>query len=151
MADRTPDVERMIYLRREAEKIVRELFQPEAAEGGVVRLVADLLTDGDEYVVQVEVPGVKAADLKVYGFQESVIVEGKKEVRPAKGSTRPAYDRAERAYGSFRRVFDWPGPADLSRTTASLRCGVLTIAVPRITDRRGRRPRAIRLTVEPAE
>ena len=56
-------------------------------------------------------------------------------------------ERAERDYGPFRRKFALPGPADLSRTAASLKAGVLRIAVPMIVDRRGRQ-RRIRVTVD---
>jgi HSP20 family protein len=146
MADRSQDVERMIFLRREAEKIVRELFQPEggAASGGSVRVVADLRTDGDHYVLEIELPGVDPAEVQVYALGDALVVEGHK--RPAlPPDSRPAYDRAERDYGPFRRVFDLPGPADLSRTNASLRAGLLYLRVPRIVDRRGR-PKPIKVT-----
>jgi HSP20 family protein len=129
----------MIFLRREAEKIVRELFQPEgaAAAGGSVRVVADLRTDGDHYVLEVELAGVDPAEIQVYALGDALVVEGHK--RPQlPPQLRPAYDRAERDYGPFRRVFDLPGPADLSKTAASLRAGLLCIRVPRIVDRRGR-------------
>jgi HSP20 family protein len=148
MADRSRDVERMIFLRREAEKIVRELFQPEgaAAAGASVRLVADLRTDGDQYVLEVELPGIDPADVQLYALGDALVVEGHKRPR-LPPDTRPAYERAERDYGPFRRVFDLPGPADLSRTVAGLRDGLLCIRVPRIVDRRGR-PRPIMLTVD---
>ena len=135
----------MIFLRREAEKIVRELFQPEGATaaGGAVRLVADLRTDGDAYVLEVELPGVDPAEVQLYALGDALVVEGHKRPHLAPG-TRPAYERAERDYGPFRRAFDLPGPADLSRTEASLRAGLLCIRVPRIVDRRGR-PRPIKV------
>ena len=135
----------MIFLRREAEKIVRELFQPEggAAAGGSVRVVADLRTDGDHYVLEIELPGVDPAEVQVYALGDALVVEGQK--RPSlPPDSRPAYDRAERDYGPFRRVFDLPGPADLSKTAASLRAGLLCLRVPRIVDRRGR-PRPIKV------
>jgi HSP20 family protein len=149
MADRSRDVERMIFLRREAEKIVRELFQPEGAPaaGGTVRVVADLRTDGDHYVLEVELAGVRHADVSVYALGDALVVEGHKRPDLPDG-TRPAYERADRDYGPFRRVFDLPGPADLSRTDASLRGGLLTIRVPRIVDRRGR-PRPITVQLDP--
>jgi HSP20 family protein len=143
MADRSRDVERMIFLRREAEKIVRELFQPEGAAGASVRVVADLRTDGDHYVLEVELPGVDPADVQVYALGDALVVEGQKRPR-LPPDTRPAYERAERDYGAFRRVFDLPGPADLSKTEAGLRAGLLCIRVPRIVDRRGR-PRPIKV------
>lgn len=136
----------MIFLRREAEKIVRELFQPEgaaAAAGGSVRVVADLRTDGDQYVLEIELPGVDPAEVQVYALGDALVVEGQKRPRLPPDS-RPAYDRAERDYGPFRRVFDLPGPADLSKTAASLRAGLLCLRVPRIVDRRGR-PRPIKV------
>lgn len=139
----------MIFLRREAEKIVRELFQPEgaAAAGASVRVVADLRTDGDRYVLEVELPGVAGDDVHVYALGDALVVEGEKRPVDAAGARR-AYERAERDYGSFRRVFDLPGPADSSRTRAALHGGLLTISVPRIVDRRGR-PRPIAISLGP--
>ena len=151
MADRSRDVERMIFLRREAEKIVRELFQPEgaAAAAGSVRVVADLRTDGDHYVLEVELPGVDPGDVQVYALGDALVVEGHKKPLLPPG-IRPAYDRAERDYGQFRRAFDLPGPADLSKTEAQLRAGLLCIRVPRIVDRRGR-PRPIKVQLADGE
>jgi HSP20 family protein len=146
MVDRSRDVERMIFLRREAEKIVRELFQPEGGHGGpAVRLVADLHTDGERYVLEVELPGVAADDVRLYALGDALVLEGEKR-RDLPNNVRPAYERAERDYGAFRRVFDLPGPADLSRAEAVLGDGVLTISLPRIVDRRGR-PRPIKVHV----
>ncbi len=146
MADRSRDIERMIFLRREAEKIVRELFQPEGAAGASVRVLADLRSDGDGFVLEVELPGVNPDDLQVYALGDALVVEGQKRPDVLSGA-RPAYERAERDYGTFRRVFDLPGPADLSKTAASLRAGLLTIRVPRIIDRRGR-PRPIKVDLD---
>ena len=136
----------MIFLRREAEKIVRELFQPEGGHGGpAVRVVADLHTDGDRYVLEIELPGVAPADVRVYALGDALVLEGEKR-RDLPNASRPMYERAERDYGAFRRVFDLPGPADLAQAEAALDDGVLTIAVPRIVDRRGR-PRPINVRV----
>jgi HSP20 family protein len=148
MADRTRDVERMIFLRREAEKIVRELLiQPDGgADGASVRLVADMLTDGDCYLLEIELPGVRPDDVELYALGDALVLEGKKEPSRPPSGARPAYERAERDYGRFRRIFDLPGPADLSQTSAQLYNGVLTISVPRIVDRRGR-PRPIKVAI----
>lgn len=137
----------MIFLRREAEKIVRELFSPEEG-AGPLRVVADLRTDGAYYILEVELPGVAREDLEVYALGDTLVVEGQKRAAQPEG-TRPAYERTERDYGPFRRVFDLPGPADLASTRAALHAGLLTISVPRIADRRGwPRPIAVRLGAE---
>jgi HSP20 family protein len=100
-------------------------------------------------VLEVELPGVDPADVQVYALGDALVVEGQK--RPQlPPETRPAYERAERNFGSFRRVFDLPGPADLSRTAASLRAGLLLLRVPRIVDRRGR-ARPIKVELAPDE
>ena len=118
-----------------------------AGDPSSVRLVADLICDGERYVIEVDLPGVRAGELEVYALGETLVVEGSKEERKPKPEARPAYERAERDYGPFRRVFGLPGPADLSRTLATLKAGVLRITVPRIVDRRGRQ-RRIPLTVD---
>jgi HSP20 family protein len=110
-------------------------------------LVADLHADGSQYVIEVDLPGVRPAELEVYALGDEIVVEGAKEERRPPRAERPAYERAERDYGPFRRKFSLPGPADLSRTAASLKAGVLRIAVPMIVDRRGRQ-RRIRVTVD---
>jgi HSP20 family protein len=118
-----------------------------AAEGAQVRLAADLRTDGDDYVIEVDVPGVRAEDISVFVVGSAVVVEGRKERPRAPRGARPVYERAERDYGAFRRAFDLPGPADLAKTAAALRAGVLRVTVPRIIDRRGAR-RRVRVAVD---
>jgi HSP20 family molecular chaperone IbpA len=141
------NVERMILLRREAEKIVRELFQPENGSG--VRLVGDLRTNGTSYVLEVELPGVHPSEVRVYALADAIVVEGQKAPDLPEG-VRPAYERADRVFGAFRRVFDLPGPADLSKASASLSRGLLTVEAPCIVDRRGR-ARAIEITLDPKD
>ena len=147
MSDSNRDVDRLLSLRREAEKIVRELFHPEEFSGASgFRLVADLVSEGDSYVIEVEIPGVNVSDLAVLAVGDVVMIEGTKEACHPDPALKPAYERAERSYGPFRRVFDLPGPSDLSRARASLSNGLLRIWVPRIADRRGRR-RSVRVSV----
>ena len=84
-------------------------------------------------MLEVELPGVDPAEVQVYALGDALVVEGHKRPQLPRDS-RPAYDRAERDYGPFRRVFDLPGPADLSKTDASLRAGLLVH--PRAAHRR---------------
>lgn len=117
------------------------------ADPSSVRLVADVHSDGAAYVIEVDMPGVRPGELEVYALGNTIVVEGSKEERRPPRAEKPAYERAERDYGPFRRHFPLPGPADLSRTVAALKKGVLRVTVPRIVDRRGRQ-RRIRVTVE---
>ena len=118
-----------------------------AGDPSSVRLLADVHSDGQRYVIEVDLPGVEPDEVEVYALGDNVVVEGTKEERKPPRSVRPKYERAERDYGPFRRVFELPGPADLSRTMATLKAGVLRISVPCIVDRRGR-ARRVKVTVE---
>jgi HSP20 family protein len=115
-----------------------------------VRLIADMLSDAERFLIEIELPGVLPEELEVSAQGESLIVEGVKEERRPPRGERPLYERAERDYGSFRRVFSLPGPADLSRATAALAGGILRISIPRIEDRRGR-SRRIQVVVGESE
>jgi HSP20 family protein len=118
---------------------------PGRADPSSVRLFADVHADGEKYVIEVDLPGVRPGELEVYALGNTIVVEGAKEERRPRAE-RVAWERAERDYGPFRRGFSLPGPADLSRCAARLEQGVLRIEVPRIVDRRGRQ-RRIRVTV----
>ena len=130
--------------------VTREVSERGAggADPSSVRLVADVHADAAGFVIEIDLPGVRAGELDVFAHGNAIVVEGTKEERRPPRGERPAYERAERDYGPFRRSFALPGPADLSRTVASLKSGVLRIEVPRIVDRRGRH-RRIRVTIEP--
>ena len=149
MSSDTRDLERLVSLRRDAERIVRDLFHADpSAEQSEVRLTADVMSEAARFVIEVELAGVSRDDLQVFALGDTIVVEGWKRERRADLGGVAAYDRVERSYGHFRRVFDLPGPGDLSRTAATLRGGVLSIVVPRIEDRRNV-PRPIPIEANP--
>lgn len=114
-----------------------------------VRLYADVLVTDGNYIIEVDLPGVPLGDVHLSMSSDALVLEGIKTERLT-GRGRPSCERAERQFGSFHRVFELPGPADLSRTRAELEKGVLTVLVPRIQNRRGeRRPVPITYKVDP--
>ena len=131
-------VERLVRLRHEAERIVDELFRsaPSAVRPRGPRVPADVYEEGDRFLVSLELPGVRRADLSLYVVGQTLVVEGeKRDVMEAPA----AFECAERSYGTFRRVIELPGAADSSRIEARLQKGVLEVRLPRIRERRGRR------------
>ncbi len=106
------------------------------------RITADVCEGPRAFLVSLEVPGVSREALSLYVVGSSLIVEGRKhEERIRKGSSggRVAFDCAERVYGDFRRVVELPGAADTSRVEAHLCDGILSVVLPKISERRGRR------------
>ncbi len=139
VADRTARIERLVRLRQEAQRIVAELFgaeeQASAGDAGP-RVPVDVYEDREAFRLTFEVPGVVPDDLSLFVQGSSLVVEGQKQLPT---EDRVSFECAERAYGGFRRVVELPGAADTSRIEARLDGGVLSVTLPRIRERRGRR------------
>lgn len=89
---------------------------------------------GKLYVV-VEAPGLAAESLRVSCRGGKLVIAGEREQRPPGGA---GFLCMERPQGRFTRVIDLDLAVDLSGAEAKLRDGILTIAIPRLKDRRGR-------------
>ncbi|KAG8706284.1 hypothetical protein FRC08_001164 [Ceratobasidium sp. 394] len=113
----------------------------------------ELSEEGNEFVVQAEVPGVQKENLDVHlgGDGQSLTIEGRmhrvnQASQPAPGPTEQATDNAttdvaksdadstpaESEYrSSFSRTLWLPQPVDGKKATAELADGVLTLRVPK--------------------
>ncbi len=110
-----------------------EFFQPLRNVGeriaGFFAPSADAATTGEHYEINVELPGVAAADVDVEIHDGVLTVKGEKRTeREEKGKT---YFFSERAYGSFRRTFRLPPDIRADDITADFKDGVLTLRVPK--------------------
>ena len=81
----------------------------------------------DGLVVRAEIPGVEPADVSVTTEGRRLTITGE---RKAGKSNDGGYHRRERPYGKFSRTVTLPEDIDGTRTTASLRNGVLTLTIP---------------------
>ena len=88
----------------------------------------NVFTDGDDFVVEAELPGVKKEDLDVQVRGDTLRIQGKKTI---------AYDdsasvhRRERAAGQFDRTLTLRDEVDSAKVAAEYRDGVLTLRLPR--------------------
>jgi HSP20 family protein len=90
---------------------------------------------GKLYVV-VEAPGLAPESLRVSCRGGKLAITGeRREQRPPGGA---GFLCMERPHGRFTRVIDLDLAVDLAGAEAKLRDGLLTIAIPRLKDRRGR-------------
>jgi len=88
-------------------------------------------TNGDDYTITVELPGVKEKDVTLSAHDGMVTLKGEKKTeREEKGET---WFFSERQYGAFSRSFRLPPDADEDKVSADLKDGVLTISVPKKT------------------
>jgi len=86
-----------------------------------------------DVVLTVELPGVdeKNIDVTVSGDQVTITGEKKSEVDEKKEEKGRTFRRVECSYGSFQRSIALPFKIEPDKVQASVKNGVLTIAVPK--------------------
>lgn len=104
---------------------------------------ADVLETADEIVVQFDLPGHKAEDIRIQIENDVLSVQSERKLDGSRqGET---YHRSERGYGKFVRSFGLPATVDSSRAVASYEAGVLQITLPK---REEVKPRTIQVNVK---
>jgi HSP20 family protein len=110
-----------------------------------------LETHGGVQVI-VDVAGVPAEGIRILFRADTLVIAGEKAPGPRSGaansaSSEPTFHLVEREFGRFARAVRLTGAFDVSRASASLTGGELTIVLPRIADRRGQ-PHIIPLSTD---
>lgn len=120
-------------LEMEFPKWMTEFFTPEGAFGKF-EFVPEVNVAETEKAIEVtmELPGMKAEDVKVEILEGRLWITGeKKEEKEEKGKT---YHRIERRYGEFRRVIPLPTKVEAERVEAQMSDGVLKIVLPKAAE-----------------
>jgi len=114
------------------------------AAGGVATFPAvNVWEEGDEVLVEAELPGLGLKDLEIYvtGGNQLTVKGERKPLTPEKG----VWHRQERAYGHFTRSLTLPFPVDADKVDARLENGVLLV---RLAKHESARPRKIQVKAE---
>lgn len=126
-------------LRRELDRLFEDFFMP-AEEGGgnvVWSPRTDLAETDDEYLLTMDLPGLKKDDVKV-DFQEGQLaISG--ERRQEKKEQEKNYHRRERSYGSFYRSMTLPQNVNAEDIQASFEDGVLKVHIPKAEESKPKR------------
>lgn len=134
-------LERLVFLRREMDRIFREFFDPQRSEaienGGHLEVALDMFETPEEFVVEAELPGVKKNDIELSVLRDIIIIEGTKVKHNVTGKCN--YHCMERNTGKFRRIVEIPGAGDTRSIRAEFDRGLLRLRLPKINDRRGSR------------
>ena len=110
------------------ERRARRLFE-EAGFFPTVGPAADVYETGDEFVVELEVPGFEEKELEVQVADHTLVVTGERKGETEKHEkTMLLRERLER---EFERRFTLPATADDEHVTADFAKGVLTLHVPK--------------------
>jgi HSP20 family protein len=90
----------------------------------------ELSEQGDKYVLQVDLPGLKEQDVKVSVEDNNVLtISGERRREEAKRER--GYEYTERLYGSFVRSIELPRSVEVSKIEAEFRNGVLEVHIPK--------------------
>jgi HSP20 family molecular chaperone IbpA len=118
---------------RDADRWLREFFGPAAASDWFKPVTgfnpaAEIVKDGDDAVVRLELPGVDVDnDLNVELVEGRLVIHG--ERRDEHAEQKDGRTLREVRYGSFRRSFELPAHITSEAISASYDAGVLTVRV----------------------
>jgi|SRR5690348_8625016 HSP20 family protein len=87
--------------------------------------------NGGSYTLSVELPGLDQNDVKVLVEDEVLTISGEKKIERTDEKTH----YSERSYGSFTRSFHLPSDAEADHISAHYGKGVLTLQIPKATNR----------------
>lgn len=89
----------------------------------------DLSESDDDYLIEIEAPGMEPDDLEITLSDNTLTVKGEK----VQGGTTEErdYHRTERRYGSFTRQVHLPDSVDEEDIDAEYERGILRITVPK--------------------
>jgi len=94
---------------------------------GVWSPPTDVYETEDEYVVRVEIAGMREDDFEVTVEENFLMISGSRPDIPE----RRAYQQMEIRFGKFETVVGLPGPIDLEASRADYADGFLTVKMPK--------------------
>lgn len=92
-------------------------------------VATDIIEEDKDFLVKVELPGMKADDIDLSVTGNTISIRGEKQAENE--LKNESYLRREMAYGSFSRSVTLPETADIDKADAAYKDGVLTITVPK--------------------
>ncbi|MEL7834750.1 Hsp20/alpha crystallin family protein [Fodinibius sp. Rm-B-1B1-1] len=122
-------------LRREMDRIFNELipfsWRLDEPETGMSMWtpITDMMETDNEYLLEVELPGLTKKDIQINCQDNVLSVEG--ERKHDKKEERPGYLRSERSYGAFKRSIILPTSILEDKVKATFKDGILKITVPK--------------------
>jgi HSP20 family protein len=89
----------------------------------------DVREDDDNYLVEVELPGLSEKDVEVKVENSLLTIASRKD--ESSEEKDEGYIRKERRHYSFSRSFSLPDNVDVEKITANFKNGLLDVAVPK--------------------
>ena len=117
-------------LRREIDRLFEDTFGRDASRVSGWTPAVDVREDNKEIALEIELPGIKPADVEVTAENGVLTVSGEKQ-STTREENEGRYHVVERSYGSFVRSFQLPQGVDENRIEAEFLDGLLIVHVPK--------------------
>jgi HSP20 family protein len=112
-------------------------------ENAVWSPLSDIYEDSNNYVLTLDLPGIKKENVKISYVDGQLNISGdRKQEKESKDGT---YHRVERSYGKYFRSFSLPKEIKDDKIDAEFKDGQLTITVPKAEEVK---PKAIDIKVK---
>jgi HSP20 family protein len=100
----------------------------------------DLYETPSEYVLTAELPGLSRDQIDIHAEDNRIVIRGARSTTAhGRDISCEQYHRVERGHGRFSRTFALPEPIDVNAVAAELKDGILTVTMPKSSDRASRR------------
>jgi len=97
--------------------------------GGIWSPATDIHETKDDFVVSIELPGIKREDIKVTVQDDVLTIRG--ESKQERDHEDTSYHQVERAYGFFSRSFTLPAAVKEGQINATYQDGILRVVLPK--------------------
>ena len=101
----------------------------------------DLYQTHDNFVAQVELPGMRKEDIEISLHDGTLTIAGERKLESGAENVQ----RSERYIGKFRRSITLPARVEPNNVTASYRDGILTVTLPKAEEAK---PKQIKVSVD---
>ena len=92
----------------------------------------ELRDEGKQFLVTLEVPGVKRDSIDIGAKATTLVIRGVKPAPHDEDESLGRSLRSERRYGQFRRYVDLPEEIDVEQVNATMVGGVLHVTLPKV-------------------
>ncbi len=124
-------------LKAEIERIIDSLLTPITPDSEKdVSCPFDLYLEGNELIVEMEVPGLERHQIRIEGMDKFIEISGEKDT--VKRKYRSCLG-LERTNGKFKKIIYIEHSVNFQEARASLRDGILTIRLPLVVEKRGKK------------
>jgi HSP20 family protein len=99
----------------------------------------DLYETPAEFVLTAELPGLRREEIEIHAEDSRIVIRGGRATGANRDIPCERYHCVERGHGRFSRAFALPEPIDIDRIAADLKDGILTVIIPKSTERGSRK------------